>query len=67
LIMVITVSICYLGVMFFNQRTDVLTTLPAMLGAMIGIMGVISPILGIASWHRGRMQADPSIPTVNRG
>ncbi len=24
-------------------------------------------ILGVASWHRGKMQADPSIPTVNRG
>lgn len=24
-------------------------------------------ILGVASWHRGKMQADPTIPTVNRG
>ena len=24
-------------------------------------------ILGVASWHRGKMQADPNIPTVNRG
>jgi hypothetical protein len=24
-------------------------------------------ILGVASWYRGRMQADPSIPTSNKG
>lgn len=27
----------------------------------------VGGILGIASWFRGRMQADPSIPTINRG
>jgi hypothetical protein len=32
-----------------------------------GIIAVVSPILGIASWYRGKMQADPSIPTNNRG
>jgi len=24
-------------------------------------------ILGVASWHRGKMQADPNIPTSNKG
>jgi len=27
----------------------------------------LGAVLGVASWHRGKMQADPSIPTVNRG
>lgn len=27
----------------------------------------VGGILGVASWFRGRMQADPTIPTVNRG
>jgi hypothetical protein len=27
----------------------------------------IGAILGVASWYRGKMQADPSIPTDNRG
>jgi len=27
----------------------------------------IGGILGIASWFRGKMQADPSMPTINRG
>lgn len=37
------------------------------LAGVVGIIGVVSPILGIASWFRGRMQADPAIPTINRG
>lgn len=41
--------------------------LPATLGALAAIVGLALPVLGIASWFRGRMQADPSIPTVNRG
>ena len=24
-------------------------------------------VLGVASWYRGKMQADPAVPTVNRG
>jgi hypothetical protein len=63
----ITVAACYLGVMFFGGKPETLATLPAMLGAMVGVMGVMSPILGIASWFRGRMQADPNVPTDNRG
>jgi hypothetical protein len=27
----------------------------------------IGAILGVASWHRGAMQANPAIPSVNRG
>lgn len=27
----------------------------------------VGAILGVASWFRGRMQADPAVPTVNRG
>lgn len=28
---------------------------------------MLAAILGVASWYRGKMQADPNIPTVNRG
>lgn len=31
------------------------------------LMLAIGSILGVASWFRGKMQADPSIPTINRG
>jgi len=44
-----------------------LAQLPGVLAAVAGIIGVVSPILGIASWYRGRMQADPTVPTINRG
>lgn len=44
-----------------------LAQLPAVLAAVAGIIAVVSPILGIASWFRGKMQADPTIPTNNRG
>jgi len=27
----------------------------------------LGAVLGVASWHRGKMQADPLIPTNNRG
>lgn len=66
-ISVIVVAIAYIGVMFFNAKSDVLAYLPAMLGAMAALIGVASPILGIASWFRGKMQADPGIPTINKG
>ncbi|MBC7665587.1 MAG: hypothetical protein H7276_17675, partial [Caulobacter sp.] len=41
--------------------------LPMVLGALAGINGTVLPILGIASWFRGKAQADPSIPTDMRG
>lgn len=62
-----TVAIAYAGVIFFKRDPSVLTSLPAMLGAEAVVMGTMAPILGIASWFRGRMQADPSIPTSNKG
>ncbi len=57
----------YAGVMFFGAKPEVLSYLPAMLGSMAALVGVAVPILGIASYFRGKMQADPTIPTVNRG
>ncbi|QOR55200.1 MAG: hypothetical protein SHS37scaffold296_17 [Burkholderiales phage 68_11] len=41
--------------------------LPATLGALAAIVGLALPVLGIASYFRGRMQADPAIPSTNRG
>ena len=31
------------------------------------LMLVVGAILGVASWYRGKMQADPAIPTNNKG
>lgn len=64
---VLVVLCAYAGVMFFGVKPEVLGHIPAMLGALAALVGVAAPILGIASWFRGKMQADPSIPTINRG
>ena len=47
--------------------TAAIAQLPLVLGALAGINGTVLPILGIASWYRGKMQADPKVSTDNRG
>ena len=63
---VLTVFMAY-GAAVIWGRPEGLAQLPGILGAVAAIIGVVSPILGIASWYRGKMQADPTVPTVNRG
>lgn len=63
----LTVALAYVMVIFMDRKPDVLNYLPAMIGAMAALVAVVAPILGIASWFRGKMQADPAVPTVNRG
>ena len=64
----ILVIVVYGGVMLGNKdAAAAITTLPLVLGALAAISGTVMPILGIASWFRGRAQADPSIATNNRG
>ncbi len=62
-----TVALAYVMVIFMDKKPDVLSYLPAMIGAMAALVGVVAPILGIASWFRGKAQADPNILTNNRG
>jgi hypothetical protein len=66
LLSVLTVFAAYGAAIVYN-RSEGLAQLPGILAAIAGIIGVVSPILGIASWYRGKMQADPSVPTINRG
>lgn len=63
----LVVAVAFAGVILFSRPADALAHIPAMIGAMAALIGVVSPILGIAAWFRGKMQADPSIPTNNRG
>lgn len=63
----LTVAACYIGVMFAGVNPAVLAQLPGMIGAEAGVMATMAPVLGIASYFRGRMQADPRIQTDNRG
>lgn len=44
-----------------------IAALPTALGSLAAICGLATPVLGIASYFRGKMQADPRIPTDNRG
>lgn len=67
LIMALTVSAAYIAVMLGKAEVKVLEQISPMLFAMTGLMATISPVLGIASWFRGKMQADPTIPTINKG
>lgn len=62
-----TVAACYLGVMFFGVKAEVLAQLPGLIGAEAGVMATMAPVLGIASYFRGKMQANPQIATDNRG
>lgn len=58
----------FVPMMFGNANAaGAVASLPLVIGALAGISGVVMPILGIASWYRGKMQADPSVPTINKG
>ncbi len=62
------VLIVFGPVMFGVQAAAAaVASLPTALGALAGINATVLPVLGIASWFRGKMQADPAIPTDNRG
>lgn len=63
----LTVMVAYIGVMFFQVNAIVLSYIPAMIAAMAALLAAPSGIVGVASWHRGKMQANPDIPTVNKG
>lgn len=63
----LTVMVAYIGVMFFKQEPKVLSYLPEMLGAMAALLAAPSGIVGVASYFRGKMQANPEIATVNKG
>lgn len=53
-ISVIVCAVAYIGVMLGSVKPEVLNYLPAMLAAMAALVGVAMPILGIASFFRGR-------------
>jgi ABC-type multidrug transport system fused ATPase/permease subunit len=64
----IVILIAYGGVILANKNPAALAYIPGMIGAVAALLGAgAMPVLGIASWYRGRMQADPTIPTINKG
>lgn len=64
----VLVLIVFGPVMFGSApAAQAISYLPSALGALAAVNATVLPILGIASWFRGKMQADPTVPTVNRG
>ena len=62
------VLIVYGPVMFGVQAAAAaIGSLPTALGALAAVNATVLPILGIASWFRGKMQADARMPTDARG
>ena len=62
-----TVCAAYVGVIVGSVKPEMLSYIPGMLGAMSAVIGMTMPVLGIASYFRGKMQADPNVATDNRG
>lgn len=63
----LTVAGAYVGVMAFQANPAILGQIPGMLGSEAAVMATMAPVLGIASYFRGKMQSNPSLPTDNRG
>jgi hypothetical protein len=45
-------------------KPDLVQAVPGMLAAQAGLNAVAMPVLGIASYFRGKAQADPAVPTA---
>jgi sterol desaturase/sphingolipid hydroxylase (fatty acid hydroxylase superfamily) len=66
----ITLSSLLVLVAFLSSlygHPEMLAVLPAVLGALAAINTSALPILGIASWFRGKAQADPNVPFNDKG
>lgn len=63
----LTVFVAYAAVMLGKGDPKVLAYLPEMIAAMAALLAAPSGIVGVASYFRGKMQANPEITTVNKG
>ena len=62
------VLIVFTPVMFgVTAAATAVNSLPTVLGALAAINGTVLPVLGIASWFRGKAQADPANPAMTKG
>lgn len=46
---------------------ELLPLLPSVIGALMGINATNMAVLGVASWFRGKAQADPNVSISNKG
>lgn len=64
----VLVLVAYVGPMVMTGvPANLLIQLPSILGSLAALNATVLPILGIASYFRGKMQADPTVATDNRG
>ncbi|MBF0399975.1 MAG: hypothetical protein HQL90_04335 [Magnetococcales bacterium] len=61
------VAAAYLGVIFGSSTADLLSLIPAMLGAMGVVNGAALPILGVNTYFHGKGLADPNNKEITRG
>lgn len=62
------VLLVFVPVMFgVKEAAAAMANLPMVLGSLAAISATVLPILGIASYFRGKAQADPAIQTNNQG
>jgi len=57
-VLALTIAWAYASVMFWGGKPEMLQYIPGMLGAMAALLAVVTPILGIASWFRGKKQVE---------
>lgn len=66
--LIVCVLVCILAYQaVLGGKPEAIQMIPSLIAAFAALFAIPAPILGVASWFRGRMQADPNIPTVNRG
>jgi len=59
---------CYLAYLaVVETNANAMTMIPAVVTAFTALFGIPGAILGVSAFFRGKMQADPAIPTTNRG
>jgi hypothetical protein len=56
-------STAYIAAIFLG-KPEYLEKLPEFVQSMTTLLAVVMPVLGIAAWFRGKMQADPNIPML---
>lgn len=58
----------FIPIMFGSTNmAAAVAALPGVLGALAAVGATTLPVIGVASWFRGKAQADPDNPAQNRG
>lgn len=62
------VLMVYVPIMFGSTNmAAAVASLPTVLGSLAAVGATTLPVIGVASWFRGKAQADPANPATTRG